>query len=120
MKPFIYSTSFGSITIGEHTYDYDVLIRANGNIEKRKKKLSKKIYGTSHRISPDEAEFIYEKGISKIIFGCGQYSALGLSIEAKDFFQRKQVSLILTDTRHAIREYNNEAAPCVGLFHVTC
>ena len=120
MKPFIHHTSFGSITIDDNTYDYDVLIRSNGQIEKRKKKLSKKIYGTSHTLSLDEAEYIYEHSIHKIIIGCGQYGALSLSHEAKDFFRQNDVSLILADTLHAIREYNSSEKPCVGLFHVTC
>jgi len=48
MKPNIDQTSFGSITIEGKAFEYDVLIRLNGEIEKRKKKLSKAIYGTSH------------------------------------------------------------------------
>ncbi|MEN8117551.1 MAG: MTH938/NDUFAF3 family protein [Bacteroidota bacterium] len=120
MKPFIHHTSFGSITIGNHTYDHDVLIRSDGHIEKRKKKLSKKVYGTSHTLSFDEAEFIYEEGVAKIIIGCGQHGALELSGEAKELFRKKHVSLILADTLHAVREYNNTEEPCVGLFHITC
>ncbi len=120
MKPFIHHTSFGSITVGERTYDHDILIHSNGDIEKRKKKLSKKVYGTSHTLSLDEAKFIYEDGISKIIIGCGQNSLLRLSEEAKNFFHQKYISMIIADTPHAILEYNNEEEPCIGLFHVTC
>jgi hypothetical protein len=120
MKPFIHNTSFGSISVDHFTFHYDVLIRANGHIEKRKKKLSKKVHGTSHTLSLDEAEFICEEGISKIIIGCGQNGVLELSDEAKNHFRKKQVSLVLADTPHAIREYNNEKEPCVGLFHITC
>ena len=120
MKPFIKHTSFGSITVGDCNYDYDLLIRSNGNIEKRKKKLSKKIYGTSHTLSLEEAEFICEEGIQKIVIGCGQYGALNLSGEAKEMFRKKEVSLVLADTPYAIQEYNNSKEPCVGLFHITC
>jgi len=81
MKPFIKKTSFGSITVGDHNYEYDLLIRSNGDIEKRKKKLSKKIYGTSHTVSLEEAEFIYEEGIQKIIIGCGQYVKYSLPLD---------------------------------------
>ena len=120
MKPFINHTTFGSIIVGDKSYNHDVLIRSDGHIEKRKKKLSKKIYGTSHTLSLEEAEFIYEEGISKIIIGCGQYGAMSLSDEAKGLFRRKHVSLILADTSHAIREFNKEEEPCIGLFHITC
>lgn len=120
MKPAIQKTSFGSITVENRTYDYDVLIRANGYIEKRKKKLSKKVYGTSHILSLEEAEYLCEEGISKIIIGSGQYGALNLSAEAKDLFDKKHIPVVLADTPHAIVTYNNEDTPCVGLYHVTC
>ena len=47
-------TQFGNITIDGKTYDHDVVIRLNGDVVKRKKKLSKKHYGTSHVVSKDE------------------------------------------------------------------
>ena len=120
MKPFIFHSSFGSITVGHHMYDHDLLIRSDGHVEKRKKKLSKKMYGTSHTLSIQEAEFIYEEGIQKIIIGCGQYGKLHLSDEAEKMFSEKEVSLALADTPHAIQEYNNCTEPCIGLFHITC
>jgi hypothetical protein len=49
MKPKIDSTSFGSITVKGKTFENDILIRMDGKIEKHRKKLSKKIYSTSHK-----------------------------------------------------------------------
>ncbi len=72
MKPTIDQTAFGSITIEGTTFEHDVLIHLNGEIEKRKKKLSKAIYGTSHVLSLDEAKFVYEKGTKRLIIGSGQ------------------------------------------------
>ena len=69
MKPFIDGTEFGSITISSDLYENDVVIRLSGEVIKRKKKLSKAKYGTSHKISLDEAEHIYEKGAEKLIIG---------------------------------------------------
>ena len=51
MKPHINDTSFGSITIAHEEHEHDVIIRLNGEVEKRKKKLSKALYGTSHIVS---------------------------------------------------------------------
>jgi hypothetical protein len=51
MKPRIDRTTFGSITIEGTVFEHDVIIRLTGRPEKRKKKLSKAIYGTSHMIS---------------------------------------------------------------------
>jgi hypothetical protein len=50
MKPKIDKTKFESITVNGNKYEHDLLIRLDGKVEKRKKKLSKDIYGTSHII----------------------------------------------------------------------
>ena len=42
----IESTTFGTITIDGKTHEHDVVIRLSGEVVKRKKKLSKKYYGT--------------------------------------------------------------------------
>ena len=65
-------TAFGEITIDGKTYDHDVIIRLSGEISKRKKKLSKQLYGTSHVVSEDEAKFVFEKGCRQLIVGSGQ------------------------------------------------
>ena len=65
-------TTFGTITIDGKTYEHDVIIRLSGEVARRKKKLSKKYYGTSHVLSKDEAKFIYEDGCEQLILGSGQ------------------------------------------------
>jgi hypothetical protein len=61
----IEGTTFGTITIDGETYEHDVVIRLSGEVVRRKKKLSKKYYGTSHVLSKDEAKFVFEKGASR-------------------------------------------------------
>ena len=116
------STEFGSITIDGTPYSHDVLIRLSGEVVKRKKKLSKKYYGTSHVISRDEAEFIYEKGGETLVLGSGQYGNVKLSPEAAEFFEHHHCQVILLPTSDAIEIYNNtgDKARTIGLFHVTC
>ena len=87
MKPHIDQTTFGSITIEGESLGHDVLIRLDGQVKKRKKKLSKAVYGTSHIISLDEAKYIYEQGAKQLIIGTGQYDSVRLSDEAGSFFQ---------------------------------
>src|ERR1700757_5224444 len=98
----IYETVFGSITIDGETYAHDVLISLSGKIRKRKKKLSKKYYGTSHVMSLEEAEFIYEKGCSLLILGTGQNGNLRLSPEAAEFFAGKGCTVLAEPTPRAI------------------
>jgi len=119
MKPQIDSTSFGYITIDGQDYHHDVLIRLDGKIEKRKKKLSKIIFGTSHILSKDEAKFIYEDGVSKIVIGTGQYGELVLSDEAKSYLVNK-CEVEPMNTMKAIVAYNLSEEQVIGLFHVTC
>ena len=42
------ATEFGAVTIDAKTYEHDVIIRLSGKVEKRRKRLSKEKYGTSH------------------------------------------------------------------------
>src|SRR5712691_5525066 len=98
MKPHIDQTAFGSITIEGELLEHDVLIRLDGQVKKRKKKLSKAVYGTSHIISLDEAQHIYEQGVQRLIIGTGQYDSVRLSDEAADYFQKKQCRVELLGT----------------------
>ena len=120
MKPEINKTSFGSITVGNEKYDYDIIISLDGEVKKRKKKLSKAIYGTSHIISKDEAKFVYEEGAETLILGTGQYGAAELSDEAGDYFKKKKCKVIVHPTPDAIKEWNKVKGKVIGLFHITC
>ena len=114
------STDFGSITIDGATYPHDVVIRLSGEVIKRKKRLSKQYYGTSHTISLDEAEFVYEKGCDTLVLGSGQYGNVHLSPEAADFFANCDCLVVLQPTPQAIMAYNKTNGRAIGLFHVTC
>ena len=116
----INATEFGSITIDDENYPYDVLICLSGEIRKRKKKLSKKYYGTSHTLSREEAEFIYEKGSDLLIVGTGQNGNLHLSPEAAQFFSHKDCRVLAEPTPKAIVTFNHAKGHKIGLFHVTC
>ena len=63
----IENATFGTITMDGKTYEHDVVVRLSGEVVKRKKKLSKKYYGTSHILSKDEAKFVFEKGCEQLI-----------------------------------------------------
>jgi len=120
MKPTIEKTDFGSITIDGDVYAHDVVIRPSGKIKKRKKKLSKAVYGTSHTLSLDEARDILKKGAKKLIIGTGQYGLLHLSEEATDYFRKKDCRVEMLPTPEAIRKWNESKGGVIGLFHVTC
>src|SRR5262244_4495424 len=85
----IRGTTFGTITIDGKTYEDDVVVRLSGEVVKRKKKLSKKYYGTSHIQSKDEAKFVFEKGCEQLIVGSGQIGNVRLSPEAEAYFAKR-------------------------------
>jgi hypothetical protein len=120
MKPKINSTSFGSITVKGGTFEYDILISMNEQVGKRRKKLSKKIYGTSHKISLAEAKYIYEKGVEKIIIGTGQTGYVELSKKARKFFEEEDCKAKLLPTPKAIKLWNRSKGKVIAMFHVTC
>ncbi len=120
MRPRIDGTQFGSITIDGSVIEHDVLIRLSGEIKKRKKKLSKAVFGSSHTISREEAEYILEQGADRLIIGSGQSGMVTLSAEAAAYFRKAGVRVDLSPTPEAIHQWNKAKGSAIGLFHVTC
>jgi hypothetical protein len=120
MKPAIMNTGFGYITVEDTELEYDILIRLSGRIKKRKKKLSKAVYGTSHTISLDEAKYVYEDGAKHLIIGSGQQGMVKLSEEAATFFEKAGCKVDLLPTPKAVKRWNEAKDDVIGLFHVTC
>ena len=120
MKPTIDATDFGSITIAGERLDHDVLIRLSGEVTKRKKKLSKAVHGTSHKVSLAEAEYVYEQGAERLILGAGQDGMVRLSDEAAAYLVAKHVEVERAPTPEAVKRWNKAHGRVIGLFHVTC
>lgn len=120
MKPKIDRTQFGSIVIEDKRYRHDVQIGLDGEVSKRKKKLSKALYGTSHIISLDEAKHVYQNGAERLIVGSGQQGLASLSDEAAAFFEGKGCHVELLPTEKAIEAWNKAKGAVIGLFHITC
>ena len=120
MQPHIDASSFGSITVDGETFDHDIVIGLSGTVKKRKKKLSKQQYGTSHTVSLGEAKHIYDDGAEQVIVGTGQHGIVKLSDEAERYFKDKGCSVDLRPTPEAIRAWNEAEGKTIGMFHVTC
>jgi hypothetical protein len=120
MQPRIDRTRFGSVTIDGKVYEHDMLIRLGGALEKRKKKLSKAIYGTSHIISLAEARNVYQKGAELLLIGTGQSGTVTLSQEAAAYFKRHRCQVQLLPTPEVIPVWNQAEGAVIGLLHVTC
>jgi hypothetical protein len=119
MKPDISDTGFGYITIEGSKIEHDIVIQLSGEIKKRKKKLSKAVYGTSHTISLEEMTCIYQDGAERLIIGSGQEGMVRLSEEAADYLNKK-CKVDLQPTPKAIEYLNKAEGAVISLFHVTC
>ena len=120
LEPKISSSEFGNIIVGEMCYDYDIIIDTNGEIKKRQKKLSKNVHGTSHILSVQEAEYIYEEGTERIIIGSGQEGILTLSDDAQSFFNKRNCKVEINPTPVAVDKWNKSEKKTIGVFHITC
>ena len=120
MKPVLRDSGFGHITVEGLKFDHDIIIRLSGEIKKRKKELSKTVYGTSHIISLEEAKYVYQDGDERLIIGAGQQGMVSLSDEAADYFKKKKCKIDLLPTPKAIEKWNIATEAIIGLFHVTC
>ena len=115
------ATEFGAITINGKTYGHDVIIRLSGAVEKRRKRLSKELYGTSHIVSKAEAKFVFEDGCELLIVGAGQDGNVRLSPEASEYFGKKHCRVVLQRTPEAILTFNESPEKRkAALMHVTC
>ena len=92
----------------------------SGQVEKRKKKLSKAVYGTSHTISLAEAKHIYQQGAARLLLGAGQHGRVALSEEAAAYFARHRCQVELLPTPEVIPVWNQAEGAVIGLLHVTC
>jgi hypothetical protein len=120
MEPWIDGTQFGSVSIDGKVFEHDVLIRLGGKVEKRKKKLSKAVYGTSYTISLAEAKHLHQKGVVRLLIGAGQQGRVRLSEEAAAFFERRRCRVELLPTPGMIPVWNQAEGAVIGLVHVTC
>ena len=120
MKPTIEATDWGSITINNTKYEHDVVIRLDGTVMKRHKNLSRAKYGTSHKISLEEAIDVYDTDAKLLIIGTGQTDKVKLSKKAAQLFDEQKCKVQLLSTPKAIKAWNEASGKVIGMFHVTC
>jgi hypothetical protein len=120
MTPKIDRAGFGWVQIEGLVFKHDVVIRLNGQIEPRRKELSRRAYGTSHLISMAEITAVYEAGADRLIIGTGLFSRVHLSPEASAFLAERGCRVELLSTPKAVRHWNGSVGTAIGLFHTSC
>jgi hypothetical protein len=112
----IENTAFGTITLDGKTYEHDVVVRLSGEVVKRKKKLSKKYYRTSHILSKDVAKFVFEQACEQLIVGSGQIGNARLSPEAEAYFPKRNYKVLLQSTPARSMCSTGRQQPRLGFF----
>ncbi len=118
--PVIAGTRFGEVTIGGKVYKTDVVIRADGQVKKRKKAIAKKAYGTSHKIGAEELKRVCKGGAQLLVVGTGQSGAAEVTEGGRRFLLRRGIEFREAPTPQAIVEYNDAEGRKAALLHVTC
>jgi len=116
----IESAEFGRIIINGQEYKHDIIIYPSGKIEKRKKWLSKKKHGTSHKLDPDELGEYLKEDFDVLLVGTGIYGLLSLLSESKALVRDKEI--IEKPTKEAAELFNELKSKkrVLAIFHVTC
>ena len=110
----INSISFGSITIDDKTYEYDIKILSSGKVIKR-------IWPKSdHLICLEEFSEILKEKPKTIIIGIGQSGVAELEPGVKAELEKQNIKVIEARTPQAAKIFNITKDPKAGLFHLTC
>jgi len=113
-------TGFGWIEIDGIRYEHDVIIHADGNVSKRKKKVSKAFKGEyGHTpLSRAELDFLSDEKPQKVFIGTGQYGDLPVTPDATAFLSRYDT--VISPTPGLLSLIGQEKDRFVAILHVTC
>jgi hypothetical protein len=110
--------SFGTIQIDGATYEHDVVID-RGEIQKRKKKPSKK-FRNDFGHTPLSIEEKIPWKCQHLVVGTGAYGRLPVMDEVKREAKRRKIHLLILPTTQAIKTLNREPSATNAILHVTC
>ncbi len=119
-------TGFGWVRYGGERYDHDVYVDTEGNVHRREKDLSRRKFGTSHRLAADEIERLLElcdEEPEVIVVGTGQNGVLTVTDEAREFCEERGIDLVDLRTPEAIERFNElkeEGKRVAAIIHTTC
>lgn len=113
---------FGQITIDGKTYDWDVQVEWNGEVNQWR-------WQADHIIGVEDIWSAIQKNPESLVIGTGYEAQAELSEDAKIFIQEKGIKLFIDRTEEAIRTFNilkeesleeeGVQDKVVGLFHLT-
>jgi len=113
-------TGFGWVRIGPVTYDHDIIIHADGEVSRRKKKASKGLKGRyGHTpLSEYELDLLEGEKPERVFIGTGSYGALPLTPGSLRLLEKYHPMILPTPEVLPLME--TEKRPFVAILHVTC
>ncbi len=118
--PRIEAPDFGFVSVNGDRFEHDVVVRADGSVKKRKKKLSRRVHGTSHEVSAEEVKQVCKGQPERLFVGIGHHGHMGLSHEAIRWLGEKGIEPVMQTTPEAARAFNTATGKRALLLHVTC
>jgi hypothetical protein len=109
---------FGALEIDGVTYEHDVVID-RGEIQKRKKKASKK-FSEAFGHTPLSLEENIPWRCSRLVIGTGAYGRLPIMDDVKREADERGVKLIVLPTPEAIAVLQKKSDKANAILHVTC
>jgi hypothetical protein len=109
---------FGVIDIDGVTYEHDLVVD-RGEIQRRKKKASKKFRETFGHTPLSVAENIPWK-CTCLVIGTGAYGRLPVMDEVKREAKDRRVKLVVLPTAEAIKVLQKQPKKTNAVLHVTC
>ncbi len=110
--------AFGDLEIDGVTYDYDVVID-RGEIQKRKKKASKK-FRDAFGHTPLSVDENIPWQCTHLVIGTGAYGRLPVMEDVRREADARGVELIVLPTAEAIEVFKKRPRKTNAVFHVTC
>jgi hypothetical protein len=112
--------AFGRIMVDGKTYEHDVVVYPSGRVERRKKEISKRKHGTSHKLDPKELKEYLSEDFDVLVVGTGYYGRLSLLPESRELVGDREI--LELPTKKAVEVFNElqKKRRVLGIFHVTC
>ena len=96
----------------------DFVVRDDGSVRKRRRKLSLKVHGSTHLVSVDEVKFICKGTPRVLIVGTGTDGMVEVGEDAKSWLAKKHIRLICKKSESAVKEFHETVDPVAMLLHV--
>jgi glucokinase len=108
----------GEVQVNGKRYVQDIIVRADGSVKKRGKKISVKAHGSGHLVGVEEVKSVCRGEPRKLIVGNGSEELLEVGPDAVKWLKKQGIVLIYKSSPQAIEDYRLSRGPRALLLHV--